>query len=106
MKRNPTTEELKKLKKLQRLWFGCYTTLPKGAVEELQDALPDTIINTTNPYGSGGDWRYEGNHRHPRYKLLREQFDYTNYTNVSSSWYNDPMYYKEGERRYRPSEWW
>ena len=38
--------------------------------------------------------------------MLREQFDYTTYTNVSSSWYNDPMYYKEGERRYRPSEWW
>ena len=99
-------EELKKLTKLQRLWFGCNTQLPEGAVEELQEALPNTIINTTNPFGSSGDWRYEGKHRHPRYELLREQFDYTNYTNVSSSWYNDPMYYKEGERRYRPSEWW
>ena len=99
-------EELKKLTKLQRLWFGCNTQLPEGAEEELQEALPNTIINTTNPFGSSGDWRYEGKHRHPRYELLREQFDYTNYTNVSSSWYNDPMYYKEGERRYRPSEWW
>ncbi len=99
-------EELKKLKKLQRLWFGAYTHLPEGGVEELQEALPNTIINTTNFYGSSGDWRYEGKHMHPRYKLLREQFDYSNYTNVSSSWYNDPMYYKEGERRYRPSEWW
>ena len=99
-------EELKKLTKLQRLWFGENTKLPDGALEELQEALPNTIINTTNPFGSSGDWRYEGKHLHPRYKLLREQFDYSNYTNVSSSWYNDPMYYKEGERRYRPSLWW
>ena len=99
-------EELKKLTKLQRLWFGRNTQLPEGAVEELQEALPNTIINTTNAFGSSGDWRYEGKHMHPRYKLLREQFDYSNYTNVSSSWYNDPMYYKEGERRYRPSLWW
>ena len=99
-------EELKKLTKLQRLWFGENTMLPDGALEELQEALPNTIINTTNPFGSSGDWRYEGKHLHPRYKLLREQFDYSNYTNVSSSWYNDPMYYKEGERRYRPSLWW
>ena len=99
-------EALKNLKKLQRLWFGCNTHLPEGALEELQEALPDTVINTTNPYGSSGDWRYEGKHLHPRYKLLREQFDYSNYTNVCSSWYNDPMYYREGERRYRPQLWW
>lgn len=99
-------EELKNLKKLQRLWFGENTQLPDGAVAELQEALPDTIINTTNPFGSSGDWRYEGKHLHPRYALLREQFDYSNYTNVSSAWYNDPMYYKKGERRYRPSDWW
>ena len=96
-------EELKKLTKLQRLWFGRYTKLPEGAIEELQEALPNTIINTTNEFGSSGDWRYEGKHLHPRYALLREQFDYSNYTNVSSSWYNDPKYYKKGERRYRPS---
>ena len=99
-------EALKNLKKLQRLWFGCNTHLPEGALEELQEALPDTVINTTNPYGSSGDWRYEGKHLHPRYRLLREQFDYSNYTNVSSSWYNDPMYYREGETRYRPQLWW
>lgn len=99
-------EALKDLKKLQRLWFGCNTRLPDGALEELQEALPDTVINTTNPYGSSGDWRYEGRHKHPRYELLCEQFDYSNYTNVSSSWYNDPMYYREGERRYRPQLWW
>ena len=99
-------EELKNLKKLQRLWLGENTHLPEGAVDELQEALPDTVINTTNPFGSSGDWRYEGKHMHPRYALLREQFDYSNYTNVSSSWYNDPMYYREGERRYRPSMWW
>ena len=82
------------------------TRLPDGALEELQAALPDTVINTTNPYGSSGDWRYVGRNKHPRYQLLCEQFDYSNYTNVSSSWYNDPMYYREGERRYRPQLWW
>ena len=96
-------EELKKLTKLQRLWFGRYTKLPEGGIDELQEALPNTIINTTNEFGSSGDWRYEGKHLHPRYALLREQFDYSNYTNVSSSWYNDPKYYKKGEQRYRPS---
>ena len=95
-------EALKNLKKLQRLWFGCYTHLPEGALEELQEALPDTVINTTNPYGDGGDWRYEGHHLHPRYALLKEQFEYSNYNNVCSSWYNDPLYYKEGEPHYRP----
>lgn len=99
-------EALENLKKLQRLWFGCNTRLPDGALEELQAALPDTVINTTNPYGSSGDWRYVGRNKHPRYQLLCEQFDYSNYTNVSSSWYNDPMYYREGERRYRPQLWW
>ncbi len=99
-------EELEKLTKLQRLWFGKYTYLPDGALEELQEALPDTVINTTNPYGSSGDWRYDGRSCNERYALLREQFDYSDYTLVSSSWYNDPMYYKEGEQRYYPSMWW
>ena len=43
-------KELKKLTKLQRLWFGRYTKLPEGGIEELQDALPNTIINTTNEF--------------------------------------------------------
>ena len=99
-------EALKNLKHLQRLWFGSNTFLPDGALEELQAALPDTVINTTNPYGSNGDWRYDGNYYNERYELLRQQFEYDDYTNVSSSWYNDPLYYKEGESRYYPANWW
>ena len=37
-----------------------------------------------------------------RYLLLRRQFEYSDYTNVCSSWYNDPLYFKEGEPHYHP----
>ena len=95
-------EAFKNLTKLQRLWFGQHTYLPDGALEELQEALPDTVIDTKSPYGDDGEWRYEGHHLHPRYALLKQQFEYSNYDNVCSSWYNDPLYYKEGESHYRP----
>ncbi len=100
-------QTLKKLTKLERLWIGCNTWLPEGAREDLEAALPDTTINWTSDGGSDGLWRNDaGGGYNERYALLRRQFEYSNYTNVSSSWYNDPLYYKEGEPRYRPSDWW
>ena len=101
-------QALEKLTKLKRLWIGRNTWLPDGAKEELEAALPNTEINWTADGGSDGDWRYNKSYNgyHERYQLLRKQFEYSDYTNVSSAWYNDPLYYKEGEPRYRPSDWW
>ena len=101
-------EALEKLTKLRRLWIGRNTWLPEGAREELEAALPNTVINWTSDGGSDGEWRYNesNNGYNERYLLLRRQFEYSDYTNVSSSWYNDPLYYKEGEPRYWPSAWW
>ena len=95
-------EALKNLTKLKRLWLGRYTYLPEGALEELQAALPDTVINTTNTFGCSGDWRHDSSGYTERYALLKQQFEYDNYGRVSSSWYNDPEYFREGEYHYRP----
>ena len=95
-------EALENLTKLKRLWFGRFTYLPEGALEELQAALPDTVINTTNTFGCSGDWRHDSSGYTERYALLKQQFEYDNYGRVSSSWYNDPEYFKEGEYHYRP----
>ena len=100
-------EILKNMTKLKRLYFGCYTYVPEGAREQLEALFPDTEIDWKTPTGCDDGWRYAGNGGYAeRYLLLREQFEYANYTNVSSAWYNDPLYYKEGETRYRPSDWW
>ena len=100
-------EVLKDLTKLKRLYFGCYTHVPEGAREELEAALPNTEIDWKTPTGCDDGWRFDGHGGYAeRYALLRKQFEYSNYTNVSSAWYNDPMYYKEGEPHYRPSNWW
>ena len=100
-------EVLKNMTKLKRLYFGCYTYVPDGAREELEALFPNTEIDWKTPTGCDDGWRFDGHGGYvERYQLLREQFEYSNYTNVSSAWYNDPMYYKEGEPRYRPSDWW
>ena len=100
-------EALKNLTKLKRLYFGCYTRLPDGAREELEELFPDTEIDWKTPTGCDDGWRFDGHGGYAeRYRLLREQFEYSNYTNVSSAWYNDPLYYREGEPRYWPSQWW
>ena len=98
-------EALKNLTKLKRLWIGRNTWLPEGAVEELQEALPNTVINTTNGGGSDGDWRWDHNGYTERYALLRRQFEYSNYRRVCSSYYNDPKYYEKGKEQPRPDHW-
>ena len=101
-------EVLRNMTGLRRLYFGRYTWLPDGAREELEELFPDTEINWTLETGCDGPWRFDetgpGGYAE-RYALLREQFEYSNYTNVSSSWYNDPLYYREGETHYRPWMW-
>ena len=100
-------EVLKNLTKLKRLYFGCFTYVPEGAKEELEALFPNTEIDWKTPTGCDDGWRFDGHGGYvERYALLREQFEYSDYTNVSSAWYNDPLYYKEGESRYRPSDWW
>lgn len=100
-------EVLKNMTKLKRLYFGCYTHVPDGAREELEALFPNTEIDWKTPTGCDDGWRFDGHGGYvERYALLREQFEYANYTNISSAWYNDPLYYKEGEPRYRPSDWW
>ncbi|MBQ9661579.1 MAG: hypothetical protein IJV40_00345 [Oscillospiraceae bacterium] len=100
-------EVLKNMTGLKRLYFGCFTYVPEGAKEELERIFPDTEIDWKTPTGCDDGWRFDGHGGYvERYQLLREQFEYSNYTNVSSAWWNDPMYYKEGEPRYRPSDWW
>ena len=97
-------EALVNLTKLKRLWIGCNTWLPDGAREMLEEALPDTEINWTDNGGADGPWRMTKNYNgyNERYLLLRRQFEYSDYTNVCSSWYNDPLYFKEGEPHYHP----
>lgn len=101
-------EVLKNLTKLKRLFFGCNTWLPEGAREELEAALPNTEFNWTTDTGCDDEWRYVGNHGAyvERYALLREQFEYEDYPYVCSSWYNDPLYFKEGTSKYDPRHTW
>lgn len=86
-------QALEKLTGLERLWIGRFTYLPEGGLEELQAALPNTEINTTEWTGCGGTWREEpGVGRVPRYELLRQQFDYDHFNEVCAYYWNDPKY--------------
>ena len=69
--------------------------------------MPDCDFNNTNTVGSTGDWRYEANAGLvPRYAELCQQFEYDNYAHVCSSWFNDPMFYKDdGSYDYKSSYW-
>ena len=74
-------EVLKNLTKLKRLWIGHWTAygFPEGAVEELQAALPNTEINTTEWSAATGSWKGGDGQTGPfpeRYRLLREQMEY------------------------------
>ena len=90
-------EVLKNLTKLKRLWIGHWTAygFPEGAIEELQEALPNTEINTTEMAAAVGTWK-GGNGQEPpfpeRYALLREQMQYGNYWNVIPLPGNDLKY--------------
>ena len=87
-------ESLAALKGLERLWFGSATPVPQSAVEALRSALPNAVINNTEPTGCLGTWRYDENGANlPRYALLREQFGYSNYDTAVARVYNDPKYF-------------
>ena len=87
-------ESLAALKGLERLWFGSATPVPQSAVEALRSALPNAVINNTEPTGCLGTWRYDENGANlPRYALLREQFGYSTYDTAVARVYNDPKYF-------------
>ena len=84
---------------LERLWIGALDPVSRDQVEEMQRRAPNCQIDLESRDPTGGDWRYTGFDEwgggilHPRYALLREQFDYG-----STPWcYNyidsDPLYY-------------
>jgi len=90
-------EVLKNLTKLKRLWLGCWTAagLPKGAVEELQAALPNTEINITEQAAAVGSWKGgdgQSGMFPERYALLREQMQYDLYWHIIPTASNDPKY--------------
>ena len=88
-------EVLLNMKKLKRLWIGRWTAagFPEGAIEQVQEALPDTEINVTEWSGATGSWRENPDGTVPeRYALLKEQFDYDHWPKHAPYAYNDPKY--------------
>ena len=88
-------EVLLNMKKLKRLWIGEETGyyLPKGAEEQIREALPDTEIMFRGGGAATGSWRINPDGTVPeRYALLREQFDYDHWPSVAPYPYNDPKY--------------
>lgn len=82
---------------LERLWIGGWLHISQDQVAKMQECAPNCLINTTAGDPTEGAWRFvdynETNYtyiQHPRYRLLREQFGYTD-EDFSFSW-NDPLY--------------
>lgn len=86
---------------LERLWIGASTPIPPEQVDEFRARVPDCEVNTTTQDPTEGGWRYTETVYHPdwdmyipvlhpRYVLLREQFDYDH--NMFSLPWNDPYY--------------
>ena len=103
-------EVLKNLTKLKRLWIGHWTAygFPEGAIEELQEALPNTEINTTEQSAATGSWKggdgQSGNFPE-RYALLRQQMQYDNYWNIIPLAANDPKYNAPWSPWGNPAAW-
>ena len=93
---------LYEMSSLERIWIGCFDPVPQDQIQELQRRLPNCWVNWTaeNPTEEG--WRYvssdEEGHGvpHPRYALLREQFEYDNFPACYNYLINDPLYAPHG----------
>ena len=61
---------------LERLWLGESTPVDPAAIEAFRSEHPDCVVNDTvgNPTSDG--WRNDGKDYVPRYKELRETFQY------------------------------
>lgn len=82
---------------LERLWIGGWIHVPPEQIQHMQEVAPNCEINTVAGDPTEGRWRYSGYHEeaymyvlHPRYALLRDQFDLYKDSAFSFSW-NDPM---------------
>ncbi|NLC72308.1 MAG: hypothetical protein GX684_00825 [Ruminococcaceae bacterium] len=71
---------------LERLWIGKDTPIPAEQVEKIKELFPDCIINTITPGPTDMGWR-----NHPRYDLLREQFQYSK-EQYSYYWLDEKYY--------------
>ena len=87
-------ESLLTLDSIERLWIGGSTKVPQEIVDEIQALHPDCEINTTALAAIKGHWQVEPNGGYvPRYALLRQQFEYSDYGHSCSSIKNDKRYY-------------
>jgi len=96
------------LTELERLWLGCIDPVPAEQVEEMKKNAPECVIDTTTDDPTQGGWRFADLNdkgwvtwklygyfdfdNHPRYDLLREQFEYDLALGAYSFYYNDPTY--------------
>ena len=93
---------LYELTELERLWIGGYDPVPREQVEEMQRRAPNCVINTTTSNPTEAGWRYVSFNEegygipHPRYALLRKQFDYGSAPYCYSYPEYDPLYYPHG----------
>lgn len=79
---------------LERLWIGCYDPIPPEQIKEMQKRAPGCEINVTTGDPTADGWRFilgnDLDNEHPRYRLLRRQFGYTE-SDYAFYWV-DPMY--------------
>ncbi len=91
---------LYELTDLERLWIGAFDPVPREQIEEMQRRAPNCEINIETRNPTDGGWRYTEYNElgygvpHPRYELLRQQFDYGNAPWCYSYISNDPLYRK------------
>jgi len=90
------------LTELERLWIGCLDPVPREQIEEMQRRAPQCEINLEVMNPTEEDWRYISFDEwgqatlHPRYALLREQFDYGSAPLCYNYIDSDPLYYPHG----------
>ena len=83
--------------KLERLWIGCLDPVPQEQIDKMQEICPDCEINTTTLDPTEGGWRYLEREKygtdklHPRYKELREMFQYGAGDYAFNFVWNDPL---------------
>ena len=87
---------LYELTQLERLWVGCLTPIPKEQIDRFKELVPQCEVDTSTLDPTEGGWRYSqtqfGLKAHPRYELLRDQFEYQLGNDAYAYYFNDPLY--------------